>query len=454
MVWLLLLILTLLLGSQTILGGWVPEPCGTVIRIQAVYWFVGYVARSVVLLMVQPESVRNDVLADERLVTPTYADGLVPVLKIVVVAEIAFLAALVVLTAAVSGRRQEGYKRTATATAMEARRGSLTIILFGILTATRLVWFAGLRSAYVTTLLGLAPIVIGLVLLSGERSERQRRWILLLAGTEFSWSIIFQSKTPIFALVFALLLWRSGGVSRKSVRRVLVLLVSLPVLLLCFGYIQQIKQGASVREDLVAVDARYPAEIRPYLPILRRFDLLQAVTDASYASGHWIGPAEALSRGAESFIPRPLNPDKDANAGKTWLVEVRAQSVDVIPGNSLAEGVAAEGFAISGYIGAAAEASILALLVVLLSRTLYSGNLFVSCLCVPIVLSPMLEERGILGILDGFGKAWQVAVLVVIISAVFVRDAEARSDGQGKPLLPASEEKVGRENLNLTALRS
>ncbi len=430
MAWLLVLVLALLLASQAILASWLPRPCDQLVRIQAVYWFVGYVARSCVLLMIQPEPVRNDSLADERLVTPTYSDGLLPILKIVVVAEAAFLAAIVIFTV-VTGIREEDSSRALT-DRPDSSRGLAIPVLFGILMISRLAWLAGVRSAYITTLLGLAPVVIGLIFLGDERPN-WRRWLLLLLVTELVWSFAFQSKTPIFALIFAFLLRRRTGASRIGFRGVLVALVSVPALLLCFVYIQSVKQSEGVRSDLASVDARYPAELRPYLPVLRRFDLLQAVTDASYASGKWISPTQALERGAVSFIPRPLNPDKEQNAGKTWLLEVRALSVDVIPGNSLAEGTAAEGFAISGYFGAIVEASLLALAVVYFGRTVYSRSLFSSCLAFPIVLSPMLEERGMLGLVDGIGKAWQVAALVVLVSVVVARNRAAPSGDRGIP---------------------
>jgi hypothetical protein len=155
------------------------------------------------------------------------------------------------------------------------------------------------------------------------------------------------------------------------------------------------------------------------LPILRRFDLLEAVTDARYVRGRWMSPGEFAGSLGAAFVPRPVNPAKAGTAGERWAVEVRNASKPTRPGVSLAEGMVAEGYALAGPAGVVVECLLLALITVAGARALAVGGTVVFSLGCSLVFLPTLQERGLLGVAEVLAKGVQVALVVGLLSLVF-----------------------------------
>jgi hypothetical protein len=395
-------------SAQFILARRVPEPLRSILRVQAIYWFLAYVLRPLVLVLASPAPTVNDAIADGRLAHGGYDTNLDRILLPIVVGHVVFLTVALLV-----GARFASHFRSVDVSPV------LVLILFAILIGARLSWFLGARSAIVSTLLGLAPIVLGLMLIPSHPKRRLALFIVVLLATEASWSMIFASKTPISTLLLCLVLTSASRGWRPRLKHIAGVALVIPVFVLGFSALQSNKQDAAVEADLRTVNARYPAILRPVLPIVTRFDLLAAVTDSTYVAGRWISVEEFSYRAAMSTIPRPLNQSKIYTAGENWAIEVRSLSRPSRPGVSLAEGPVAEGNAVAGLPGVMAGCALLALITVAGTRAFATGNVLGYSLGCCLILLPTIQERGLLGVVEVMGKGLQLAILAAALSLLF-----------------------------------
>ncbi|MGW5360204.1 hypothetical protein [Actinopolymorpha pittospori] len=402
-----LLALLALFTGQFVLARTTPEPLRSILRVQAVYWFLAYVLRPVILVLVSPAPVVNDSLADDRLAYGGYDAHLPAVLMPVIVGHAVYL--LLVLLV---GPRLPHLRSLQASPA-------LVLVLFAILLGARLAWMSGVHSAVVASLLTLAPVVVALMLFPAHPPRRLALLVALLVLTEVSWSVIFASKTPILSLFVCLVLVAASRGWRPRRGHLVVGVVALPGLVLGFSVLQSVKHDSTVTSDLQVVDQRYPTLVRPLLPLARRFDLLAAVTDSTYAQGRWISAGEVARRAATSLVPRAVADDKTHSAGERWAIEVRSLSRNSVPGVSLAEGPVAEGNAVAGLSGVVAECAFLAVVTLACAAALARGGTFVFALACCLVLQPAIQERGVLGIADVTGKGLQIALVVAAASLLF-----------------------------------
>jgi hypothetical protein len=260
---------------------------------------------------------------------------------------------------------------------------------------------------------GLAAIG-GLGLILFLRFPRARTTALVLGGLlviELGWAISVQSKSPIIAAAlaiairFALLGWTRW--------RVVVAVGLATVGLVGFGWLQSFKLTADAKASAAAIDAQYPTLVQPFLSLLRRFDLLQAATDAYYMGGRpWLSATQVLTSGWESLVPSVLVGDK-LHAGTAWASQVRGSSVDMTTVSvSLAEGGINEGNVLGGHVGMISVQLFIFSALLLAARALHSRNVLIIALGLLVTTSPILDERGFLGSMEVIGKGLQLAVAV------------------------------------------
>jgi hypothetical protein len=192
------------------------------------------------------------------------------------------------------------------------------------------------------------------------------------------------------------------------------------LLLATFGYIafvgiQELKQVRiqGSEQELAIADQRYPVLWQPALPILRRFDLIEEVTDAEVLGpGQWISPAQYAQYALLDIVPRPLGSNKDS-IGLIWGSQVRDRTWPGEPTTVyLAQGPIAEGYAFEGMGGIIFEECCLFLLTLLTARGLRSRHMVLGALAVYVIfVQPALFELGFLGGMESVGKGIQVAVL-------------------------------------------
>jgi hypothetical protein len=408
----------------------------TLLWAQCLYWTFSYVLRPVVLLAVEPEPRLADSVADPRIAAGGYERALPSVLSPVAFGLLCYL-----ILAAVVIRSIPSARRSPESPAGSSPGRSLTF-------ATSLVvgWVArsvvthGVGGNVAVTLGGLATIgALGLIVFY-RGTARASAAILILAGaSELAWSVLSTSKTPALAAVLAMVI-RLGliGWTRRSAALGAGFAISVIVI---FPVLQALKLDSTTSQVVAAADASYPVYIRPFMAIIRRFDLLSAATDARlYGDGRWMTTSEYWSRLFNNLIPQQVLGSEKIGAGTLWATSVRAQSLRVSnPDVSLADGFIAEGYVVNGFLGVAAAGTFILLVALAVSRGLMARNIFLQAISLYLISSSCLFERGVFGVTEEAGKAIQVGALVWLIGlfarALVGHSAQRREDlraGRGR----------------------
>ena len=388
---------------------------------QVVYWTISYTARPLVLLWVQPRPSYGDDLADQRLALMGYDHGITEVLGPVAFGLWVY-AAMVVAYALWARNRPSpdpvrtdpGLIRTLVAAYVIGALARVAGLLTGQAGSAGEVESANPVLSLVAALGGIGAL--GLILFL--RLPRPRATALALGGllaVELAWAISVQSKTPIIAATlavgirFALLGWTR--------RRTLAVVALAVVGLTGFGWLQSFKLSDEAKASAAALDAQYPTVVQPFLSILRRFDLLQAATDAHFMSGRpWLTSDEVLTATWQSLVPNALLGGDKMQAGTAWASQVRGSSVDMTSVSvSLAEGGVNEGNVLGGRVGIVLVMLFTLTVLLLTARALHSRHVPVIVLGLIVATSPILDERGFLGSMEVIGKGLQVVAAVWVI---------------------------------------
>lgn len=394
---------------------------------QVLYWSMSYIARPVLLLVVAPQPQFGDNVADPRLYSIGYDLGIAHALRPVAFGM--WFYALLVAAFALWVRLRPNMWAFLTRPLTGNRNLILTMwVCYGIGSAARLsAWASGVAGSAgetqssnpVLDLVGFFAAVGALGLIVYVDSPR--RWVTVavicgLSAGELLWSVLSESKTPVLgaALAIAVRFAAQGWNWRKTVGILVIAVLGVGG----FGWLQSFKATPEDRLAATMVDAAYPASVRPYLSIFRRFDLLEAATDTYYLAGeHWLTPGLYLSTGLKSLIPSQLLGAEKLQSGTAWAQQVRGVSVDMTDISvSLAEGNVNEGYAVAGYPGIVFVMTATFALLVFGVYSLGSGRIvLIVAVGMAIVEYPILFERGYLGIMENLGKTLQAGIAVWII---------------------------------------
>ncbi|WP_107655998.1 hypothetical protein [Nocardia suismassiliense] len=397
----------------------IPGVARVLLIAQALYWAMSYLARPVVLLVVQPEPRFGDNVADPRLAALGYDYGIAMVLRPVVFGLWVYAGLVVALAFWMRRRRRPGAAITEDPNFLPTlcvlyclgALGRLVMLATGTAGKAGEVESSSPALTFVTMLgtVGAVGLIV-FVRLAGTRATSLAVG-LLLAG-ELLWTMAVESKTPIMGAALAVGgRFALGGWTRRKV--VAILLVSI-MGIGGFGWLQSLKATGEAKADAAVTDSAYPAGVRPMLSVLRRFDLLEAATDVYYTPpGSWLSPEQAAENALRSLVPAQLLGEPKLRSGTAWAAEVRGASVDMTQVSvSLAEGGISEGYLLGGYPGIVAGVGFTFLLLVAWSRALYSRHIALVVLGLALIEIPVIFERGILGSMEMLGKYLQAVVLV------------------------------------------
>ena len=408
-----------LVALLVLVGRTCRPPLRYLLYAQAGYWALSYLARPLFLLAVEPRPRAHDALADFRLVMGGYEPGVAQVSMIVAVGLLSYLLAVTVPARRVRdaiGPRWRTTWRFAAAS-------------YGVGWGCRIAMAFGAVNPLTSTLSAAAPVAVGLVLLAVDWTgiaDRSRRWAIACCGAgELLYSVIYESKTPV--LTFALFFFIAYAGTLRGSRTVTFTVLGGTAAFAAFTMLQTLKSAPGARRDLAVVDRAYPLATRPLLPVLRRFDLYSAVTDASFVpDGRWLSLTAFGRRLVRGFVPW-LSGDPFVSSGVRWAREVRAYTIPLNGSTvSLADGVVAEGFAVAGWLGVAVEAVVLAVATVLVARALLSPRPFVLVLGLAVLTRPALFERGVLGLAETLGEALQISAVIAVAWLLWDHAARAR----------------------------
>jgi hypothetical protein len=428
-------LLTLALASA-----WVPNAARVFILAQAAFWSLSYIARPVVLLWVQPEPRFGDNVPDPRLADIGYDDGIALVLRHVVFG--LWVYAILVVGYAIWSRRHGVQRPPAISLDPDFVPALIAIYVVGLLgrgasMAAGSTGHAGdVDSANpILNFVSILATVAALGLIIFIRPANPRATVLvigaLLAG-ELMWTVVVESKTPILgaavavAVRFAIVGWTKA----KAVGVLAIAVLGIGG----FGWLQSFKTTDMAKAEAAVTDSSYPAAVRPFLSILRRFDLLEAATDAYYhGPGFWLTPDEVLRHATLSLIPTQLLGTAKFQSGIAWAGDVRGASVDMTRVQvSLAEGNVNEGYVLGGYAGVVVSVVFTFLLLIAWSKSLYSRYFPMVVLALALTGASSLFERGILGSMEALGKFLQATVLATLIYLA-VKEYRRRTAGTAPP---------------------
>ncbi len=392
---------------------------------QVVYWAFSYLVRPLILLMVNPAPAINDSVADPRLAYYGYAQALPGVLAPVAFGLFVYSITVGIIVAILRRKSDDLIPEN-----VDLQAPATFVIAYVLGWLVRMLPMTE-GNSLLSTLSYMAPIgAVGLIVY-GRRQAGGSFMILGVLSLELIWSVMSASKTPILAVVIAIAI-RFGiiGWSRRRAISIAILGVAAAG---GFSVFQSFKLGNGVKQDLAGADAAYPVWISPFMSIVRRFDLLSAMTDAVYLGpGNWMTPWEGVQTALKGLVPRQFLLDEKVSAGSLWALEVRPVSTGVInPDVSLADGFIAEGYALNGFLGIALGAFFIAFLLFLVRKLLLSGSMFSRSLGILLIAYPALYERGVFGGLEIFGKSLQAAAVVWLIHILLVA-ALSRSRGNSR----------------------
>ncbi len=433
------------LASIVLAGLWLPGPVRVFLVAQSAHWSLSYVARPVVLLWVQPDPRYGDNLPDPRLAALGYDAGIATVLRPVVFG-LWFYAGLVVAYA-IWTRSRQGREPTSHPFVHFAHDPVFTrtlAALYTLGTLGRLAAVATGNNGRAGELESPNPIVnlitilatIGAVgLIVYVRTDRVRDTLLIigaLTAGELLWTAAVQSKTPIMGAALAIAVrCAMTGWTRANLSGVLAITA---VAVGGFGWLQSLKATDTAKAEAAVTDSSYPPLVHPFLSLLRRFDGLEAATDAYYAGPHsWLSPEQVLVHAVQSLIPSQLLGAEKFRSGAEWAMRVRGQSVDMGQVSvSLAEGNINEGYVLGGYFGVALGVSITFALLLVWERSLYSRFVALPVFGLALIEVPVLFERGMLGTIETLGKYLQAMVLVWITYLFVAQYRRQTSTGESR----------------------
>ncbi|RBO94396.1 hypothetical protein [Nocardia puris] len=400
---------------------------------QAIYWGMSYVARPIVLLWVRPDPRFGDNIADPRLARLGYGPGLELVLQPVVFGLWLYAGVIVAYAVWARSRRTEPTPRILDDPVFVPTLWAL----YALGTLARLAAVATGSAGQAGEVESASPVLslaatlatvgaVGLIVFARPvRAGAPAALILVLMAGELWWTVSIESKTPIMGAALAVAVrFALTGWTRRKIAAITVLSVAGVG---GFGWLQSLKATPFLRAESAATDAAYPPAVQPFLSLLRRFDLLEAATDAAYRGpSSWLSAGEVAQHAVLSLIPGQLLGVEKFQSGTAWASEVRGASVDMSQISvSLAEGNVNEGYVLAGYPGVALGVLFTAALLLAWSRAIYARNLVVVVMAVALIEVPVVFERGMLGSVETVGKYLQTIVLVV---AVYFVVAAVRTD--------------------------
>ncbi|MFE9324753.1 hypothetical protein ACIHDR_17925 [Nocardia sp. NPDC052278] len=411
------------LVTLVVASAWVPSVARVFIIAQAAFWSLSYLARPLVLLAVQPEPHYGDNVPDPRLAVLGYDRGIALVLHHVVFG--LWVYAILVVGYAIWSRHHPVRRPPAMTGNPDFVPALATIYVIGLL--GRGASYASGSTGHAGDVDSANPILafvsilatvaaLGLIIFIRPAQPRTTALLIgaLLAG-ELMWTVVVESKTPILgaalavAVRFAILGWTKAKV--VGVLAIAVLGIG------GFGWLQSFKTTEAGKAEAAMTSSAYPPSVRPFLSILRRFDLLEAATDSYYhGTGYWLTPAEEFRHAALSLIPTQLLGAPKFQSGTAWADDVRGASVDMTRVSvSLAEGNVNEGYVIGGHTGIVVSVGFTFLLLLAWAKALYSRYFPMVVLALALTGASSLFERGILGSMEALGKFLQAAVLATLI---------------------------------------
>jgi hypothetical protein len=390
-------------------------------KVQAIYWWLSFVARPLYLTAFTPGA--GQVLYDFRMARLGYESTLLEALPIIVLGQGVFLGTLLAL--------RPKFKRAAD----EVKNRLIPMPLILLLTFLAIAWGARMLTlqgvglpGFVMAFSHFAPAMA--IAFWPRGSKGGIAAIAVIASGEFGWALIGATKTPILAVILAILIRVTIVGGSRYLRRWAI--PAAVVVLGAFILLQPLRgiettaqaeaQGQSGLEALAAT-------------VLERTDTLSPVVDAMLLpSRPWLSVEEYAESALTGMVPTGVH----EAVGVRWTREVKsysflAQYQDVY----IASGVTAEGYAQGGLWGVAIENALLVMVTLLAARGLQSRTTPLAVAASVIVFDSAIYEGGLLWIAETGSGAVVAGSLAWIILKISTRARFSRAQSDHSTLSTA-----------------
>jgi hypothetical protein len=246
-------------------------------------------------------------------------------------------------------------------------------------------------------------------------------FILLIVTSNFSKGALF---TPLVIFLLASRLWRESNNGKK----VLISILTLYVFTFIFSYIQDIKLGNELTQNINNVAADLPVLIAPFAFIAYRFDGLRSAVEALLAGNGSFGNFESFIQILKTNVLwQPGSGRTDITYGQLWNLKITAQTIPYAQYSkvSLSQSMAADGWIWAGIIGVIAFSIIYALFVLLLGNLLESSSLK-QIFGFAILSIPLTFETGLISLLGSISNGIKV-LLFLFPFAYLLRDKHGQA---------------------------
>lgn len=384
---------------------------------QIIFIFAGLVVRPIILLYFQPTPEYGDAFADARLIqNGSYNQALSEIGTHVLLGVLVYGIVIIFL--------QRISKNSLSRFPGENKDSGLVPIfaMLGVTLIAILIEYGGIYQSRVITWISVGALPCAAVAIQAiaeiNTSKLKKNALFVSVGLySFTVSILMASKSPIFFFGFMFLYvffekGKNGSTVRISIRKFWYFGILIPLSLLIFNFVQNIKDGLALTFLNHYMGEKYFELVPGLYTVLKRFDLFRAVSDVWYVGqGSWYSfsgylkiMVSALEWNFGTMAP---------NFGGQWSIHVLQHSSDASssPVVSLSQSAIAEGWLLSGFTGIVFVTSLFVMITVGVG-ILTSSNLFARIVAFYIISSNSLFEGGVVSNLESISTGVRTALLL------------------------------------------
>ena len=408
-----------------------PRGQKVVIFVISIYFFIGYILRSLVLLLINPIPRFGDSVADRRLFEFTnYDQQLFSIHLIVITGLVGALIGNIAYHFIVKNKKVR-----------ISLHPNPTLHMILLVAGIICVFLSeGIFRNPITITLSLIVIPSALLLLrdfQGTVSKKISRNLSVIGfALALFLSVIQSSKAPFFGFVVGFLLIMEKKIAfRFTIKNFFVYLALVSSGSFIFLWLQSIKSSGFLGVSRT-IGYDYFGEWHGLYLIVQRFDLIKALTDAKFAENQtFLTPVSMLN-----FVFKGLQwnwNSKEQTFGQLWAANISSISDpgNLRSGTALSTGFIPEGWLIGGYLGTFIVSILFIFVTCFLTSNILRNETFFA-FGITLICNNIFFERGLVGLAEGTALGSKVVAIFAVAGLV------SRSAGRGNSSAPIMESRI------------
>lgn len=402
-----------------------------VIFVISIYFFIGYVLRSLVLLLINPIPRFGDSVADRRLFEFTNYDHQLFSIHLIVITG---------LVGALIGNIAYNFKVKNKKDRISLQPNPTLHVILLVAGIICVFLSEGIFRNPITIALSLIVIPSSLLLLrdfQGTVSKKISRNLSVIGfALALFLSVIQSSKAPFFGFVVGFLLIMEKKISFSlTVKNFFGYLALVSSGTFIFLWLQSIKSSGFLGVSRT-IGYDYFGEWHGLYLILQRFDLIKALTDAKFAENQtFLTPVSMLN-----FVFKGLQwnwNSKEQTFGQLWAANISSISDpgNLRSGTALSTGFIPEGWLIGGYLGTFIVSILFIFVTCFLTSNILRNETFFA-FGITLICNNIFFERGLVGLAEGTALGSKVIAIFAVAGLV------SRSAGRGNSSAPIMESRI------------